>query len=83
MVRFFPELNDGSNYFKLIFVSISANNFGKTIGELESTQSALFATLEGNKTLLQNVQEAFAVNLENVNQDVGKFENRLKLAEKK
>lgn len=60
-----------------------ANNFNKTIDELESTQSALVGTLNGNKALLQKVQETFALNLESVNKDVGALENRLKAAEKK
>lgn len=59
-----------------IFI-LSANNFSKTITELESTQSALVMTLNGNKALLQNLQETFALNLENINQDVGKLETRL------
>lgn len=33
--------------------------------------------------MLQKVQETFAVNLENVNQDVDKLEQRLKMSEKK
>lgn len=65
------------------FFLFAANNFGKTINELESTQSALVSTLNGNKALLQNVQETFALNLESVNQEVGKLESRLKATEKK
>lgn len=65
------------------FFLFTANNFGKTINELESTQSALVSTLNGNKALLQNVQETFALNLESVNQEVGKLESRLKATEKK
>lgn len=87
--------NQGNPHFFLHFsmaiqinVSVSrftqiANNFNKTIDELESTQSALGATLNGNKALLQKVQETFALNLESVNKDVGALENRLKAAEKK
>lgn len=63
--------------------SLTANNFGKTISELESTEAALVSTLNANKILLQKVQEAFALNLESVNQDVGKLESRLKASEKK
>lgn len=61
----------------------AANNFNKSIMELESTQSALVSTLNGNKSLLQNVQETFALNLESVNKEVGKLETRLKATEKK
>lgn len=62
---------------------IIANNFGTTINKLESTQSSLNSTLDGNKVLLQNVQEMFALNLESVNQEVAKLESRLKSAESK
>lgn len=61
----------------------AANNFNKSITELESTQSALVSTLNGNKSLLQSVQETFALNLESVNKEVGKLETRLKATEKK
>lgn len=71
------------NLFSFFFRTQIANNFNKTIDELESTQSALVATLDGNKTLLQKVQETFALNLESVNKEVGALENRLKAAEKK
>lgn len=54
-----------------------ATNFSKIIAELEAQQQTLLANLAGNKTLLQNVQQAFAVNLENVKKEVGKLESRL------
>lgn len=56
---------------------ISATNFSKIIAELETTQSTLLTNLASNKTLLQGVQEAFAVNLENVNKEVSKLEARV------
>lgn len=55
----------------------AATNFSKIIAELEATQQSLLTSLAGNKTLLQNVQEAFAVNLENVKKEVAKLESRL------
>lgn len=54
-----------------------ANNFSKLLGELETTQSSITAGIGSNKKLLQNVQEAFAENLENVNKEVAKLEVRL------
>jgi len=54
-----------------------ATNFSKIIAELETSQSALLTNISGNKTLLQGVQEAFAVNLENINKEVKKLETRL------
>lgn len=40
-------------------------------------------SLAGNKTLLQNVQEAFAVNLVNAKKEVAKLESRLEAITKK
>jgi len=54
-----------------------ATNFSKIIAELETSQSALLTNISSNKTLLQGVQEAFAVNLENINKEVNKLETRL------
>lgn len=62
---------------------VSATNFSKIIAELEATQTNLLTGLAGNKELLENVQEAFAVNLENVNKEVGKLEGRLNAIESK
>lgn len=56
---------------------ILATNFSKIIAELEATQTSLLTSLAGNKALLQNVQEVFAVNLENVKKEVAKLETRL------
>lgn len=61
----------------------SATNFSKIIAELEATQQTLLTSLAGNKTLLQNVQDAFAVNLENVKKEVAKLESRLDVLTKK
>lgn len=55
-----------------------ATNFSKIISEQESAQQDLATSLANNKALLQGVQEAFAVNLENVNKEVAKLEERLK-----
>ncbi|XP_037032946.1 dynactin subunit 2 [Bradysia coprophila] len=55
-----------------------ATNFSKIIAELEATQQTLTLSIGNNKALLQGVQEAFAVNLENVNKEVTKLEERMK-----
>lgn len=60
-----------------------AKNFGKTIGELESTHAALATTLASNKMMLQKVQETFVTNLESVNLEKDKLEGRIKAAETK
>lgn len=54
-----------------------ATNFSKIIAELETQQQTLLTSLAGNKKLLQSVQEAFAVNLENVKKEVAKLEARM------
>lgn len=60
-----------------------ANNFSKLIGELEATQTLITTGIGNNKVLLQKVQEAFAENLENVNKEVAKLENRIKALDNK
>lgn len=67
--------------FKSYFVS--ATNFSKLVAELEATQTNLLTGLAGNKELLDSVQEAFAINLENVNKEVKKLEGRLNAIEPK
>lgn len=69
--------------FVCLFFFPTATNFSKIIAELEATQQTLLTSLAGNKTLLQNVQEAFAVNLENVKKEVAKLESRLDTLTKK
>lgn len=71
-----PQCNHSVFYF-------SATNFSKIIAELEAAQTNLLTGLAGNKELLDNVQEAFAVNLENVNKEVNKLEGRLNAIELK
>lgn len=68
-------LNCSKYSFSFFFI---ATNFSKIISEQESAQQNLALNLANNKTLLQGVQEAFAVNLENVNTEVAKLEERLK-----
>lgn len=60
------------------FFLSTATNFSKIIAELETTQQTLTLSIGNNKALLQGVQEAFAVNLENVNKEVTKLEERMK-----
>lgn len=67
--------------FKSYFVT--ATNFSKIVAELEATQTNLLTGLAGNKELLDIVQEAFAINLENVNKEVNKLEGRLNAIEPK
>jgi dynactin 2 len=55
-----------------------AANFSKLFAELEATQLSIVTGIGNNKTLLQGVQEAFAVNMENTNKEVVKLEERMK-----
>lgn len=65
-------------FFVYPFVYIvTATNFSKIIAELEATQQSLLTSIAGNKVLLQNVQEAFATNLESVKGEVTKLETRV------
>lgn len=74
MVRFSVTFSRIQFTFRTIF---SATNFSKIIAELETTQQTLTLSIGNNKALLQGVQEAFAVNLENVNKEVTKLEERM------
>lgn len=58
-------------------LSLTATNFSKIIAELEATQQSLLTNIAGNRVLLQNVQEAFATNLESVKAEVSKLEGRV------
>ncbi|XP_055623028.1 dynactin subunit 2 [Toxorhynchites rutilus septentrionalis] len=54
-----------------------ATNFSKLFAELETTQASILNGIAANKGLLSGVQEAFAQNLENVNKEVKKLEERM------
>ncbi|KFB37760.1 AGAP011690-PA-like protein [Anopheles sinensis] len=54
-----------------------ATNFSKLFAELETTQASILNGVAANKALLTGVQEAFAQNLENVNKEVKKLEERM------
>lgn len=58
---------------------LSATNFSKLIAELDANQANIAAGLSNNKTLLQGVQEAFAKNLESINKEIAKLDERIKI----
>ncbi|XP_055529659.1 dynactin subunit 2 [Wyeomyia smithii] len=60
-----------------------ATNFSKLFAELESSQASILNGIAGNKALLSGVQEAFAQNIENVNKEVKKLEERMKTLQTK
>lgn len=61
----------------------SATNFSKLFAELETTQASILNGIAANKALLSGVQEAFAQNLENVNKEVKKLEERMQALQEK
>lgn len=61
-----------------------ATNFTKIIAELEASQNSIVNGIGNNKILLQGVQSTFAENLDNVNKEVAKLDERVrKIADKK
>lgn len=54
-----------------------ATNFSKLFAELETTQASIVNGIAANKTLLTGVEQAFNTNLENVNKEVKKLEERM------
>ncbi|XP_011184150.2 dynactin subunit 2 [Zeugodacus cucurbitae] len=54
-----------------------AMNFAKIIAEIEEKQTTIATSLVSNKELLHSVQETFAQNLETMNKEVAKVEERV------
>ncbi|XP_037929267.1 dynactin subunit 2-like [Teleopsis dalmanni] len=55
-----------------------AMNFAKIIAEIEQKQTNITTSLVNNKELLHSVQETFAQNLETINKEVAKVDERVK-----
>lgn len=55
-----------------------ATNFSKLFAELEATQTDILSGVSNNKALLDGVQEAFAINLVSINDQVKNLEERVK-----
>lgn len=60
-----------------------ATEFTKTITQIELVQSEIASNVQNNKTLLQGVQESFAMNLNEINQTVMSLDSRIKALKKK
>lgn len=60
-----------------------AADFTKTMSQIELMQSEIAGNVENNKTLLQGVQESFAMNLNEINQTVISLDARIKALKKK
>lgn len=60
-----------------LLLFISASNFGKSLTELETLQSTIANGVQNNKELLQGVQEVFAHNIDNLQKEIKKLEDRI------
>lgn len=61
-------------YFNFFF---SASNFGKSLTELETLQSTIASGVQNNKELLQGVQEVFAHNIDSLQKEIKKLDERI------
>ncbi|KOB78528.1 Dynactin [Operophtera brumata] len=52
-------------------------NFGKSLTELETLQSTISSGVQNNKELLQGVQEIFAMNVDSVQKEIKKLDERI------
>ncbi|XP_066145248.1 dynactin subunit 2 [Euwallacea fornicatus] len=55
-----------------------ATEFTKTLTQIELAQAEIGCNVQNNKTLLQGVQESFAVNLNEINQKITDLDSRIK-----
>lgn len=71
-------------YLKLFFeyyvnkISFLANDFARTLTQVEALQSVIQGSIRNNKDLLQGVQECFAINLEGINKSVESMDAKIK-----
>ncbi|XP_026327548.1 dynactin subunit 2 [Hyposmocoma kahamanoa] len=54
-----------------------ASNFGKSLTELETLQSTIANGVQNNKELLQGVQEVFALNVDSLQKEIKKLNERI------
>ncbi|XP_047991324.1 dynactin subunit 2 [Leguminivora glycinivorella] len=54
-----------------------ASNFGKSLTELETLQSTIASGVKNNKELLQGVQEVFAHNIDSLQKEIKKLDDRI------
>ncbi|XP_066260880.1 dynactin subunit 2 [Euwallacea similis] len=59
-----------------------ATEFTKTLTQIELAQAEIGCNVQNNKTLLQGVQESFAVNLNEINQKIMDLDSRIKTFKK-
>ncbi|OWR46765.1 dynactin subunit 2 [Danaus plexippus] len=54
-----------------------ASNFGKSLTELETLQSTIASGVQNNKALLEGVQEVFAHNIDSLQKEIKKLDERI------
>lgn len=59
-----------------------ATDFTKTIAQIEAAQTEIIGNIDNNKTLLQGVQESFAMSLNEINSTVISLDSRIKALKK-
>ncbi|XP_018565584.1 dynactin subunit 2 [Anoplophora glabripennis] len=60
-----------------------ATDFAKTLTQIEVVQSEIAGSVDNNKTLLQGVQQSFAMNLNEINSTVLSLDSRIKALKNK
>lgn len=59
-----------------------ATDFTKTLAQIEAAQTEMTGSIDNNKTLLQGVQESFAMSLNEINSTVLSLDSRIKALKK-
>lgn len=59
-----------------------ATDFTKTLAQIEAAQTEIIGNIDNNKTLLQGVQESFAMSLNEINSTVISLDSRIKALKK-
>lgn len=61
---------------------IVAGEFTKTLTQMEALMSEVTGNVQNNKSLLQGVQESFALNLDEINKTIVNLNARIKALQK-
>lgn len=61
---------------------VLATEFTQTLAQIETLQSEITNNVDNNKTLLQGVQESFAMNLDEINKTIISLDARIKALKK-
>lgn len=61
---------------------IAAGEFTKTLTQIEAVMSEVTSNVQNNKSLLQGVQESFALNLDEINKTIVNLDARIKAFKK-